>query len=85
MVEEQEDASTGTRDWAWSRAKEILGAKVMKSVNAAVLLVSMLVPQAGAATASRASTTRISRGTKPPNYRRRGGAGLAGRRWHGQP
>jgi hypothetical protein len=31
-----------------------------------VLLAGMLVPQAGAATASRASTTRISKGTKPP-------------------
>jgi hypothetical protein len=37
----------------------------MKSVDAAVLLAGMLVPQAGAATASRTSPTRISRGTKP--------------------
>jgi hypothetical protein len=62
VVEEQEDASTGTRDRAWSRAKEIPAAKGMKSVDATVLLDGMLVPQAGAATASRASTTRISRG-----------------------
>ena len=49
MVEEQDDASTDTRDGAWSRAKEIPAAKGMKSVDAAVLLAGVLLGLGNAA------------------------------------